>query len=204
MNYGNTLMARGDYPGALEYFHRAEVFTPRYSLLFINLAIAESATGDLAAAEKHFAKALQLASASADSYTYYARYLLDHSRAAEAREFLRTASELSPNDVMTRELLAKADKAAAGEPETQTAEGYLTLSLQLYREERYAESIVASRRALDLRPGYAEAWNNIGAAKNKLGRYAEAAQACEEALRYQPDFALARNNLAYARGRLGH
>ena len=84
---------------------------------------------------------------------------------------------------------------------TQTAESYLALSLQFYREERYAESVVASRFALDLQPGYAEAWNNIGAAYNKLGRYEEAAAACEEALRYKPDFELARNNLQYARER---
>lgn len=56
--------------------------------------------------------------------------------------------------------------------------------------------------ALDLRFGYAEAWNNIGAAYNKLGRYEEAAAACEQALRYKPDFDLARNNLQYARAHL--
>jgi len=50
-----------------------------------------------------------------------------------------------------------------------------------------------------LRPNYAEAWNNICAAYNKLGRYEEAAAACEQALRYKPDFELARNNLQYAR-----
>jgi protein O-mannosyl-transferase len=69
----------------------------------------------------------------------------------------------------------------------------------LYGDGRYIESIAACRVALDLRPGYAEAWNNIGAAYNKLGRYEEAAAACEEALRLKPDFELARNNLQYAR-----
>ena len=69
-------------------------------------------------------------------------------------------------------------------------------------EERFVESIVASRLALDLRPGYAEAWNNIGAAYNKLGRYQEAAAACEQALRYKPDLELAQNNLQYARDKL--
>ena len=91
---------------------------------------------------------------------------------------------------------------SSNRPAAQTPEFYLALSLQFYGEKRYVESIVASRRALDLRPGYAEAWNNIGAAYNKLGRYDEAAAACEEALRYKPDFELARNNLQYARERL--
>jgi tetratricopeptide (TPR) repeat protein len=202
MNYGNTLMAKGDYEGALDYFHRAQVFTPFYPLLFINLAIAEDATKQTAAAEQHFKNALRLAPASPDSYTYYARYLLSHSRAQEARAFLRSALELSPSDLTARDLLAQADAQAVNQPATQTPEYYLDLSLQFYRDERYIESIFACRRALDLRPSYAEAWNNIGAAYNKLGRYEEAAAACGQALRYKPDFELARNNLQYAREKL--
>ena len=38
MNYGNTLMAKGDFAGALDYFHRAQQLTPQYSVLLINLA----------------------------------------------------------------------------------------------------------------------------------------------------------------------
>jgi protein O-mannosyl-transferase len=199
MNYGNTLMARGDYKGALDYFHRALALAPQYSVLLINLAIAENATKQSAAAEQHFKEALRLAPTSPDGYTYYARYLLAHSRAEEARAFLRSALELSPSDLTAGQLLVQADGPTGNQPGTQTAESYLALSLQYYGEERYAESIAACRAALELRPNYVEAWNNICAAYNKLVRYDEAAAACEEALRYKPDFELARNNLQYAR-----
>jgi len=199
MNYGNTLMARGDYVGALDYYHRAQQFTPQYSVLLINLAIAEDATKESAAAEQHFKDALRLAPAIPDSYTYYARYLLSHSRADEARALLQGALELSPTDLTARDLLAGANAQGVNQPTTQTPESYLGLSLQLYREERYAESIAASRAALALRPSYAEAWNNICAAYNKLGRYDNAGAACEEALRLKSDFQLARSNLQYAR-----
>jgi tetratricopeptide (TPR) repeat protein len=200
MNYGNTLMTRGDYEGALDYFHRALALAPQYSVLLINLAIAENATKQSPAAEQHFKDALRLMPTSPDSYTYYARYLLSHSRAKEARAFLRSALELSPTDITARELLTQAVGQSSNQPATQTAESYLTLSLQRYGEERYVESIAACRAALELRPNYAEAWNNICAAYNKLGRYDEAAAACEQALHYKPDFELARNNLQYARG----
>src|ERR1700736_1913146 len=60
MNYGNTLMAKGDYAGALDYFPRAQHLTPQYSVLFINLAIAEDATKQSALAEQHFKQALRL------------------------------------------------------------------------------------------------------------------------------------------------
>ena len=168
MNYGNTLMAKGDYKGALDYFHRAQALTPQYAVLLINLAIAEAAT-KAADVEQHFQEALKLAPLSPDSYTYYARWLLSQSRMPEARGLLRTALELSPQDVTARELMMQADAGAttASQP---SAEFYLTLSLERYREARYAESIAASHAALELRPGYAEAWNNIGAAYNQLGR----------------------------------
>jgi Flp pilus assembly protein TadD len=198
MNYGNTLMAKGDFTGALDYFHRAQSISPQYSVLLINLAIAEDATKQDATAEQHFKDALRLAPTSPDSYTYYARSLLSHGRADEARAFLHSALELSPTDLTARELLTQADGQAPNAPATQTPESYLALSLQLYREERYVESIAACRTALELRPNYAEAWNNICAGYNKLGRYEEAATACEQALRYKPDFELARNNLRFA------
>jgi Flp pilus assembly protein TadD len=124
--------------------------------------------------------------------------LLTHSRADEARAFLQSALEFSPTDLMARNLLAQAD-SAANQPRSANAESYLALSLQRYQEGRYAEAIAACRAALALRPDYAEAWNNICAACNKLGRYDEAASACEKALHYKPDFELARNNLQYAR-----
>jgi tetratricopeptide (TPR) repeat protein len=199
MNYGNTLMAKGDFASALDYYHRAQQLTPQYSLLLINLAIAEDAMNQSVAAEEHFKDALRLAPASPDSYTYYARYLLSHSRAEEARFFLRSALQLSSTDLTARELMAQTDAQAPAHSTGETPESYLALSLQYYREARYAESIAACRAALALRANYAEAWNNIGAAYNKLARYDEAAAACEEALRLKPDFELARNNLQYAR-----
>jgi protein O-mannosyl-transferase len=202
MNYGNTLMAKGDFAGALDYFHRAQELTPQYSVLLINLAVAEDATKQSALAEQHFKDALRLTPSSPDSYTYYARYLLSHSRVDEARSLLQSALELSPTDVTAHDLLARTNGQAVDQSATQTPEYYLDLSLQDYREGRYPESIGASRAALKQRPNYAEAWNNIGAAYNKLGRYKEAVAACELALRYKPDFELARNNLHYAREKL--
>ena len=87
-----------------------------------------------------------------DSYTYYARYLLSHARVDEARAFLQSALELSPADLTARGLLAQANDEEVNQPAPQTPEFYLDLSLQFYGEERYVESIVASRRALDLDP----------------------------------------------------
>ena len=196
MNYGNTLMAKGDFAGALDYFHRALVLAPQYSVLLINLAIAEDATQQPAAAEQHFEEALRLAPDSPDSYTFYARSLLARWHISEARALLERALKLSPNDLTARDLLVRAD-ALTSKPGT--PELYLALSLEHYQAGRYAETITAAQAALKLRPDYAEAWNNICAANNQLRRYEEATAACETALRFKPDFELARNNLNLAR-----
>jgi hypothetical protein len=113
MSYGIQLMAKGDFAGALDYFHRAQHVTPQYPALLINLAIAENATRQSAEAEQHFNEALRLAPSSPGSYTYYARYLLSHSRAGEARALLQRALELSPNDLYARELLKQAQTRAS-------------------------------------------------------------------------------------------
>ncbi|MEY2585532.1 MAG: protein O-mannosyl-transferase [Verrucomicrobiota bacterium] len=196
MNYGLTLMAKGDYSGALDYFHRAQAFTPYYSLLSVNLGIVEGALGKAAVAEEHFKEALRLAPAEPDSYTYYARWLIAQSRPGEALPLLSTAVHLAPTDIFARSLLTHAQQSAP-----QTPEAYLALSLTRYQEKRYEEAIAACELALALKPDYAEAWNNLCASSNQLGEYEQAITACEEALRFQPDFALARNNLNYARRR---
>ena len=202
MNYGNTLMAKGDYTRALDYFHRAQALAPFYPVLLVNLGVVEGATGQVLEAEQHFKEALRLAPSNPDCYTYYARWLLTQSRANDALPLLRKAVELGPADISARDLLTKAEAEKAAVPATQTAEFYLARSLERYREKRYDEAIDACRSALALKPDYAEAWNNIGASYNELGQYDRAISACEQALRYKPDFELARNNLEFARQRM--
>src|SRR6185295_4120824 len=121
MNYGVALMARGDYRGALDNFHRAYKLSPRYSVLLINMAIAENATNS-PDAERHFQEAMKLAPSTPDSYTYYARYLLDHFRTAEGHALLKKALEFSPTDLTAQGLLKRVTDG--GGPMAQTPEAY--------------------------------------------------------------------------------
>jgi tetratricopeptide (TPR) repeat protein len=52
-----------------------------------------------------------------------------------------------------------------------------------------------ARRALDLDPASAEAWNNLGASINKRGRWREASRAYAEAARLDPSLEQPRGNL---------
>src|SRR6185295_11995029 len=114
----------------------------------INMAIAENATNS-PDAERHFQEALKLAPSTPDSYTYYARWLLAHSRSAEAHALLKKALEFSPTDLTAQGLLNQVKERGA--PMAQTPEAYLNLSVSYYQQNRYAASIDAARAALALR-----------------------------------------------------
>ncbi len=209
MNYGLTLMAAGDNPGALDYFQRAHVYTPNYHVLEINLGIV---TGELhrdMEAEEHFQRAMALAPQDSLPYFYYGRWLDSRGRIQEGLNQALTANRLNPSNPDARNLidailprmksanedLARLESLAEAQP---TAENYLNLSLRYDRLGRYSDCIRAAREALKRKPDYAEAYNNIAAGYESLGDWDEAIRAAREALRIRPDFELARNNLAWS------
>ena len=55
----------------------------------------------------------------------------------------------------------------------------------------------AFRRAIELQPGYAEAYNNLGLAESRLGRETEAIEAFRQALNADPKMGEAYNNLGF-------
>ncbi len=227
MNYGLTLMAKGDYPDALDYFQRASVRAPNYSSLEINLGIVNGALHNTAEAEKHFLRALQLAPAEASPRFFYARWLRENGRVQEAAQHLRIAVQLNPTYIDAQYLLMQTDadlfdtddlrataqrtlanfpgdkaaaswlaRAASFRP---TPEAYLNQSLAAYQAGRYADSITDAQKALELRPGYWQAWNNIAAGWNAQSNWNEGIRAADEAVRLNPNNQLAKNNLAWAK-----
>ncbi len=83
-----------------------------------------------------------------------------------------------------------------------TAEDYLNQSLDYYNRGDYNKCIEACDQALKLKPGYADAWNNIGAAYIKLTQWDKAIEACKKALAINPSYTLANNNLKFAESQL--
>jgi tetratricopeptide (TPR) repeat protein len=96
--------------------------------------------------------------------------------------------------------LAKTNLAAATQKkEAQQLENLSKLEIELsdayYRAERFSDCITAARKAIELKPDFPEAYNNVCAASNKLARFAEGKKAGEEAVRLAPNVGLYRNNL---------
>jgi len=193
MNYGLTLMSRADYQGASDAFNRALPLTPNYHLLEINMGLASGGLKQPAEAERHFLRAISLEPLDWRSHRYYAGWLSGAGRPADALAHARIARELNPADlnvVPIEQGVARVDG---------TPEYHLARSLAEYRMGRFAESIASARRALALRPGYAEAWNNVAAGHIALRQWDQGIAACEEALRLNPSLQIARNNLNFAR-----
>jgi cytochrome c-type biogenesis protein CcmH/NrfG len=67
----------------------------------------------------------------------------------------------------------------------------------------WAAAVAVFRRAIALRAGFAEAWNELGFALRQQGRYAESLDAYAEALRLRPDFPEALEYLGEAYVKLG-
>jgi tetratricopeptide (TPR) repeat protein len=195
MNYGLTQMEKGELATAYDDFERARSLSPGYSLVEVNLGVVSGALARHAEAEQHFRRAIELAPADSQSYSYYSRWLESRSRGPEAHGALTRAASLNPSDPEPRRRLALLQSRKAGP----SPEDYLARSLGYHQAGRYQECIRAAEEALRLRPDYAEAYNNIAASYQSMARLDEAIAAAEQAVRLKPDFQLARNNLQYAR-----
>jgi tetratricopeptide (TPR) repeat protein len=226
MNYGLTLMGRGEYQGALDNFQQALIFNPVYPALEINLGVVNASLRRDGEAARHFKRAISLAPNDTQTHFYYARWLKERGRAAEALSELRIATALNASDLNSRYLLLQIYREqrdwsrvrttaedllrlVPGDPAAvsslvaastgPTPEQLLDLSMEEYQAGRYAEAIACAKKALALRPGYPEAYNNLAAAHASMKKWDDAIQAAREAIRLKPDFQLARNNLAWAK-----
>lgn len=115
--------------------------------------------------------------------------------------------KLAPDDPAARrfaEMRPGPVRATASAGLSVSPEALIELSLQAYQKKDYAACITFAQAALQMRSGYAEAYNNITAANNALGRWDDAIQAGREAVRLKPDFQLARNNLQWAEWQKTH
>ncbi|MCF8257334.1 MAG: tetratricopeptide repeat protein [Flavobacteriales bacterium] len=212
MNYGLALMRQGDIETAMRYYRKALSTNYRnHPYLYVNMASAQNALGHVQEAEQLYRTALEKGPGYPDCHYFYAKWLYDNNRLSEAEFYAKEALRLSPAheyargllglmEASTGTLLQQAERLAGNDP---TPENYLNLSLQLYRSERFEDCIKACERALELRPDYADAWNNICSAHNAMGQWKLGIAACEKALAIRPDHQLARNNLNWAKKELG-
>ena len=214
MNYGLSLMARGQYNETLPYFKRTMELMPNWAFIHINMGVLRDAMGFPEEAEQYFKNAIQLQPTLPDAYYFYARWLAEKGKIDEAIEQLQTSVKMGSVHVPTNELLnallvekseTKEDKIKKAEKyiqENPSANNYLDLSLLYYKNGQMKECISACEKALELQPRMAMAYNNICAAYNSLGEWKKGISACKKAIEIDTSFQLAKNNLAWAQNSL--
>jgi tetratricopeptide (TPR) repeat protein len=124
---------------------------------------------------------------------------------SELRRVAYDTLRLAPNEAAARGFLASVQTQEQGITAAEnkmraapTADGLIDLSLLYYQAGRYSDCIRTSKRALELKPDSAEAYNNIAASYNSMALWDDGIQAAKEATRLKPDFVIAKNNLLYA------
>ena len=211
MNYGLTQMNKGNYQVALEHFEKAVQLMPYWAYSNINMGILKNAMGFPNEAQAYYEKAIRYQPNNAESYYYYAMFLQQQGRIDQAVNYLQQGNQISPghsgivNLLETLQTNSKEEnhvvdnKVIDVENVKLSHEDYLNQSLQYYYAGNFEKCIEACEKALEVKPDYAEAYNNICSAYNALKEWEKAAKACEKALKINPSFERARNNLLFAK-----
>ncbi len=100
-------------------------------------------------------------------------------------------------------VLAVGNEPAPAPVAPRSAEAEYNKGLQAKVAKRFPEAVADFRRAVDLRPNYPEAWNELGFALRQTGQNAEAIKAYDQALRLRPNFPEALEYLGEAYVKLG-
>jgi tetratricopeptide (TPR) repeat protein len=189
----DTLRARGVESLDLSYVGSADLsvfgpFPPRRSLIlntapdapWVAISLSRLYTND------GFAWLLKETPAAKIGNSILLYHFTD-ARLAQLQDTLRSSGGLLE--------LQRAENTARTAP---TPENYLNLSDAYYKAERFPECVAAAKAALSLKPDYQGAYNNIGAAYNRMLLCDSSIPALEQAVRLAPDNQLSKNNLAWA------
>jgi tetratricopeptide (TPR) repeat protein len=181
-NLGVALQEAGRSSEAMEHYRRAIALKPRYAPALTNLGTALRAVGRVDEAVAIYGQVLEQDGARATTHLNLGNALMTQGRTTDAIAAFREAVRLEPT-THARESLANAlyDDAAT--------------AIERGDHER---AITQLREAIVLKPGYAEAHNNLGIALASLGKLEQAVTHWQEALRLKPDFADAQANLRRA------
>ena len=211
MNYGNSLLGRGQTAEALNYFNRAAPFVPNYYILEINLGVASGALGHDREAEAHFARALQLQQDDAQPYFFYARWLHQQHRDQEAIALLQVAVQKNSTDAESRYELMKvyADAGMAGNlqqlaadtlrimPGDPVALRYQNTVVRVSRPEPGPDSVSVAEGTAKGHPS-PDHYLDLSLAYHRARRFRDSISAAGQALKLKPDYAEAYNNMAAA------
>ncbi len=186
---GRALLELSRADEAVEAFRRAVAVDPDYTAAHRDLGRALLDAGDARAALRAFEQAASLADRTGDLQT-----------GNEARVFLRRAEralgierEAPVEEAAPRAQRALAKSAAEG---VTPAHAVYKEGFQHFANDRTDEAIALYRRALELDPELAIAWNGLSLAHRQLGDLDAAVEAGRRLIELEPDDPLSHTNLS--------
>lgn len=204
----NDSLNRHNLDSAILCFNKAFTFYPNYSYLHINMGIALMRKGQSKSAETHYLQAVNGDPYNPEPYYFYSLFLMQMNRTNEALKIARQGLNVSPShEGLTNTLNGLAALQHVKSPvevaqdnvkQNPSADNYVLLSLAFYNNAQYLESAMAAKAATNIQPNYANAWNNICAAYNKIGEWDSALVAGQRAVELNPTNELSKNNYIYA------
>ncbi|WP_295654740.1 tetratricopeptide repeat protein [uncultured Mucilaginibacter sp.] len=212
INIGILKGATGKPQEAEQNFLKAKALSPNTYDSYVFYARWLNQVGRVNDAEAMAEVAVQL-----NPYSIMALDILMHCNNALAQydKLVKTATQylaLVPNDPTAQKFLeagkthATVIETVLAAPQaiqpTTTAAGYLDQSLAYYNQGDYEKCIDACKKAIKLKPDYADAYSNMGAAYNQLKQWQNGIDACEQALKINPNHKLAKGNLDWAKSNI--
>jgi tetratricopeptide (TPR) repeat protein len=205
MNYGLTLMGKGDLQGALEYYKRAEQFTPNYYILEINLGVVDGLLNRNQEAEAHFRRAAALQPQDAQPYFFYARWLCSQRKLEQCIEEAKLAVDRNPPAMDARYLLMQAyqDRQDWG-----SLRGAALDALKIAPNDEQSKRFLDSSRGFDSqlasaqkvaeREPTADHFLQLSLLYHQEGNFKDCIAAAKRAIAIKPQFPEAYNNIAAA------
>jgi tetratricopeptide (TPR) repeat protein len=197
-NRGNLKFQLNDFQGAIDDYSASIRINPKDFLGYKNRGALFLSTKKYKEALADLSEAIRLNSKSGE--LFYSRALIKKAMndLSGAKADYKNAVELDPNyaaDGYMKSIGISAGEMPGFQP-TQLNEQ----ALRLEASGKLQEALALYKKAVEMKPDYAEGWFNLGNVYGKTNKFNEAMNCLNNAIRYKPDYvkALSSRGIAYA------
>ena len=205
----NIAHRNGNLDAAENLYRQILAIQPINAKVHNNLGILSDLRGKSEDAEKSFRKAIELKPDYVEAYFNLGNKMANTKQFEEAEKIFRKAIELKPdypkayfnlgNCLRQTNKLGEAEISYKKVLEYKDAVPHTSVYLNLGETQkdlgRFDEAIANFRKAIELKPDYADAYNNLSVPLERLGRFDEAIASLKKATELKPGHATSHYNL---------